>query len=81
MVKHTFALAGRPTFNLSAARSTLVAVRFAVRAAHRLIELRTTTRSYAINQTHGINAFSWHDTSHAVSNNEKIIERTITEST
>ena len=56
MVKRTFALAVRPTFNLSAARSTLVAVRFAVRAAHRFILLRANTRTYANNQINGYNA-------------------------
>ena len=67
MITRTFgALAVRPSFGLSTARSTLVAVRFAVRAAHWLRELRTTTRSYAINQIHRLNAVSWHDASHAV---------------
>ena len=56
-IKRTFgALAVRPTFDLSAARDTLVAVRFAVRAAHRFIVLRTNTRTYATNQIHGFNA-------------------------
>ena len=59
-IKRTFgALAVRPTFNLSAARGTLVAVRFAVRAAHRFIVLRTNARTYAINKIHGCNADSW----------------------
>ena len=56
MIKRTFALAVRPTFDHSTARSTLVAVRFAVRAAHRFTVLRTITRTYAINQIHGFNA-------------------------
>ena len=56
MIKRTFALAVRPTFDLSAARGTLVAVRFAVRAAHRFMVLRTNTRTYTINQIREFNA-------------------------
>ena len=57
MVKRTFgALAGGPTFNLSAARSTFIAVRFAVRATHRFILLGANTRTYANNQINGYNA-------------------------
>ena len=57
MLKRTFcALAALPTFDLSAARETLVVVRFAVRAAHRFTVLRTTTGTYAIHQSHGFNA-------------------------
>ena len=58
MIKRTCgALALRPSVNLSAARETLVAVRFEERAAHRFIVLRTITRStYAINQIRVFNA-------------------------
>ena len=57
MIKRTCgALALRPSVNLSAARETLVVVRFAVRAAHRFTVLRTITRTYATNQIHGFNA-------------------------
>ena len=56
MIKRTFALAVRPIFNFSAARDTLVAVRFAVRAAHWFIVHRTNARTYATNQIHVFNA-------------------------
>ena len=56
MIKRTFALAVRPIFNFSAARDTLVAVRFAVRAAHRFIVHRTNARTYATNKIHVFNA-------------------------
>ena len=56
MIKRTFAPAIGKPFNLSAARETLVVVRFAVRTAHRFKFLRTNTRTYAINKIHGINA-------------------------
>ena len=65
MIKRTLALAISHNFDLSAARGTLVVVSFAVRVAHRLIVLRTNTRTYDINKIHGINAASWHDASHA----------------
>ena len=41
-----FALAALPCFNLGAARSALVAVRVAVRAADRVVLLGTNTRAY-----------------------------------
>ena len=65
MIKRTFvALAVRPIFDLSAARGTLVAVRFAVRAAHRFIFHRTNARTYAIDQIHDAMRFLWHGVSH-----------------
>ena len=67
MIKRTFALAIGQTFNLSAARETLVVVRFAVRAAHRFVVFRTNTRTYAINQIRIFNAVSWHGVSYAAS--------------
>ena len=56
MIKRTFALAVRPTFNLGTARSTLVAVRFAVRSAYWFIQLWANTRTYAIERIQGCNA-------------------------
>ena len=44
--KRTFARAAFHIFNLSAARDTLVAVRFAVWAAYRFILLRANTSPY-----------------------------------
>ena len=47
-LKRTFALAACPTFDLGAARRTLVAVRLAVRAAHWVILHCANARTYII---------------------------------
>ena len=54
--KRTFyALAVFPASGVSAARGTLVVVRFVVQAANWIIVLRAITRNYTINQTHIFN--------------------------
>ena len=58
IIKRTSARAVCPTFNLSAARETLVVVLFAIRAAHRHVFFITITWLYTIKQkqSHGCNA-------------------------